>query len=232
MIVAVRPPEYFPRAALAALMLVADRFVVGDTLPYSRQSYQNRCRVRTPHPEDGWAWLTIPLEAGAPGTPVREVRVAPDVPWHRRHYKTLMHHLGSTPYWSHFSIELEAVLSRRGDLLAEVTVETVRWTAASLGVGDRLVLASELPGEPADVPSILAAAGATRLIALEESLASDERHASEAGARMDVLLFREAPRRQNFEGFVSDCGSPDLLLNHGPRARSLLQEGIEVRPRP
>src|SRR5690606_15157503 len=51
MMTAVRPPEYFPRLEYAALLLAAERFVVADTFPFSRQGWQNRTRIRTPEGE-------------------------------------------------------------------------------------------------------------------------------------------------------------------------------------
>ena len=61
---AVRPPEYFPRLEYCALMLEAEWFVVADTFPISRQSRQNRTKIRTPD-EQGRQRLTVTRKHGA-----------------------------------------------------------------------------------------------------------------------------------------------------------------------
>jgi hypothetical protein len=224
----IRPPEYFPRLAYAALLLHADCVVIADTLPYSRQSFQNRCRIRTAQ-EPGWMWLTIPLEAGAAAgrRAIHRAPLAPAPRWRDVHRKTIRHHLGSAPFFAHFEPEIDALLRQQGTTLADVTAPTVAWAAASLGAAARVVRASELPGAPASVPALLAAVGATELLTLPESAERDARLAAEAGAASRVLRVAERPRRQNFPGFVPECGILDLLLNHGPLAAALVLEACE-----
>jgi hypothetical protein len=229
--VAVRPPEYFPRLAYAALLAHADRFVVADTLPYSRQSHQNRCRIRTAQPATGGsAWLTVPLVGGAAGTALPDVRIAPAPRWRQIHRKTLLHHYGSAPFWPHFAPEIEALLVLETDRLADLTAATVAWTAAALGAPAAPIRASELPGAPDSLPTILEAVGASVLLTLPESAERDTRLATRAGAASRVLHFAERPRRQNFPGFAPGCAALDLLLNYGPEARLALEACVEPRP--
>ena len=68
--IAIRPPEYFPCLAYAALLLAVDCFVLADTFQYSRQSFQNRTKVRNPQ---GWQWVSIPLKGGQHGRPICQV---------------------------------------------------------------------------------------------------------------------------------------------------------------
>ena len=202
--------------------------VVADTLPYSRQSTQNRCRIRTAQPpEGGHAWLTVPLVAGAPGTSLRDVVIAPEPRWRQVHRKTLLHHYGSAPFWPHFERELIELIDLPVNRLADLTTATVRWTARSLGAPAGLLRASELVGAPDTVPAILAAAGASVLLTLAESAERDARLAAEAGIASRVLRYTERPRRQNFPGFVPGCGSLDLLLNYGAEAPQALTAGLE-----
>jgi hypothetical protein len=232
MVVAVRPPEYFPRLAYAALFLAADVVVLADTLPYSRQSFQNRCRVRTAEPmspdqpEAGWQWLTVSLERGAPGRPLPEVHIAPDAHWRRVHRKTFLHHLGSAPFYEHYQPGVEALLAAPATVLPDLTVPTCRWTARALHARAAVTLASELPGAPATVPGVLAATGATTLLTLPESAAVDQAHAAEMGVPCRALTFEERPRRQNFPGFVPGCTALDLLSHYGPEAHAHLRSCI------
>jgi len=224
--VAVRPPECFPRPAYAALLLFADVVVLADTFAYSRQGHQNRYRIRTAEPVGarpgaGRQWLTVPLAGSSGGRPLREVAVAEDGRWRRVHRKTLRHHYGSAPFYTHYGPELDALLDAPAPSLAAFTGPTVAWTARALRAPARVVAASALPGAPADVASVLAATGATALLTLPESAASD---ALQAGGRaVRVLALEEGPRRQNFPGFAAGCSALDAILNHGP------EDGCAVR---
>lgn len=221
--VAVRPPEYFPRFAYLALLASVDVFVLADTFAYSRQSFQNRCRIRTP---GGVAWVTVPLVSGAVGTPVREVVIAPEPRWRDVHVKTLRHHLSSAPFAEAILPEAEALIRAPAASLADLTTETVRWSARTLGAPAEVVRASTLPDAPASLPDVLAAVGATELWTLPESGETDRAQAHGARVGCRVLPLAEPERRQNFPGFEPDCSALDLLAVHGPEAALRLAEAL------
>lgn len=226
--VAVRPPEYFPRLAYCALFFAADRFVVADTFPYSRQSYQNRTRVRTPrHGDRAWQWLSVPLGAGALGRPIHAVQIDAGTDWARRHRKALQFNYGSAPFFEHYAPEVDDLLARPWPSLGDLTAATVMWAHRKLGAPSGLTLASSLPGSPATVPDVLRAARAQSLVTLGESAQRDAAHAEAAGLALGVLPFEEVPRRQNFEGFEPGMSVLDLLFNHGPKAAVVLRTGLE-----
>ncbi|MDX1531695.1 MAG: WbqC family protein, partial [Rhodothermales bacterium] len=225
---AVRPPEYLPRLAYCALGFVADRVVLADTLPYSRQSFQNRARIRTPNPGGkrsarAWQWLSVPLRSGAPGRPIHEVPIDAAAGWARRHEKALQFNYGTAPFFHHYAPQVAALWERPWERLADLTAESVEWTLQALGAPAALLRASALPGRPARVPALLRAAGADVLVTLPESAERDRAHAEAAGVRLQVVEVAEQPRRQNFEGFVPGLSALDLLMNYGSESAGLLQ---------
>jgi hypothetical protein len=226
-ILAARPPEYFPRLEYAALMLLVDRFVLADTLPYSRQSTQNRCRVRLPGPgERASAWLSVPLLGGTPGRPITKVEIAPDPRWRQVHRKTLLHHYSSAPFFVHYRRELEELIAFPTKNLGALTTATTQWVATVLRARAELIPASELPGKPDTLEDMLRRSRAQALTTLPESALRDREAAEAAAAELQVLNFRERPRRQNFPGFTPGCSVLDLILNHGPGSAAYLLECI------
>jgi hypothetical protein len=222
-ILAVRPPEYFPRLEYAALMLVVDRFVLADTFPYSRQSTQNRCRVRLPgQGERATAWLSVPLLGRASGQPIAEVEIAPDPRWRQTHRKTLLHHYSSAPFFVHYRSEIEELIEIPTEDLTALTVATTQWVASALGARAELILASELSGEPDALEAVLRRSPAEALTTLTESARKDREAADVAAVGFRELHFQEQPRRQNFPGFAPGCSVLDLILNHGPESTAYL----------
>jgi hypothetical protein len=224
---AVRPPEYFPRLAYCALFFRTDRFVVADTFPYSRQSFQNRARIRTPsHGGKGWQWMTIPVRSGTRDGPVAEAVPAPER-WAGQHQRALATNYSTAPYFDHYAPELFDFLSRSWPTLGALTAATVRWTHRALRAPSDLVLASSLPGETDDLPRVLQSTGADSLVTLPESADSDRASVEAVGIAVEVLRYTERPRRQNFPGFEPGLSALDLLMNYGPEAAGTLMAGSE-----
>lgn len=213
---AVRPPEFFPRLPYAALLLAADRFVLADTFPFSRQSGQNRARIRT---AQGPRWMTVPRRHGGLGQPLTDVAVVDDG-WRRRHLATLRAAYGMAPFYDHVAPELADLLGRPATSLADLAADTVAWTARWLRAPAEIVRASALPGAPDALAAALGEADA--LLTLPESADGDRQ---QVGVPVRVLRFHEAERRQAFPGFEPGLSVLDLVFNYGPAAADVLREG-------
>ncbi|WP_420454745.1 WbqC family protein [Rubrivirga sp.] len=218
---AVRPPEFAPRLEYAALLLAADRLVLADTFPFSRQGGHNRTRIRTAH---GPQWLTVPRRHGGLGIPLTEVEVVDDG-WRRRHRAALAAAYGLAPFYEHVAPEWDAVLATPGSL-ADLAVASVRFVARWLRSAAEVVRASALPGAPATLADVAEAAAVEALLTLPESA---ERDVASVGVPVRVLRFEEVERRQSHPGFLPGLGVLDLLMTHGPASADVLREGIEAR---
>ena len=221
----IRPPEYFPRAAYAALLLVAERVVLADTLPFTRQAYLNRARIRT---AQGAEWLTVPrrrTDGERPALAATPIDDAMD--WGRKHRRALHVHYAGAPFYPHHADALDGLLSRPWPSLGDLTCATVEWLHGALGAPSVLVRASALPGAPDSLAAIWEAVTGAEggappvLLTLPESAARDAERL-EGRATVRVLAFEEPARRQVFDGFVPGTSALDLLLNYGPRAADVL----------
>ncbi|PAP77768.1 WbqC family protein [Rubrivirga marina] len=217
---AIRPPEFAPRLEYAALLLAADRFVLADTFPFSRQGGHNRTRIRT---GQGRQWLTVPRRHAGLGQPLAEVEVVDDG-WRRRYAHALRAAYGLAPFYEHVAPEWEAVLATPGSL-ADVAAASVAFTARWLKAPVEIGRASELPNAPDSLRGVAEAAEVDTLLTLPESAESD-RQSVPAGVRVRVLRFEERERRQTHDGFVAGLGVLDLVMNHGPRSGDVLRESI------
>ena len=217
---AVRPPELAPRLEYAALLLVADRVVLADTFPLSRQSGHGRMRVRT---SQGPQWLSVPRRHGGRAQRLDRVETLDDG-WRRRHRAALRAAYGGAPFYEHVAPGWSAVLDTPG-ALADLTVASVRWAAGWLGAGAEIVRASSLPGAPATLAEVAGASGVRTLVTLPESAARD----AEAlpGVAVRTLGYREPERRQAFPGFVSGLSVLDVVMNYGPASGDVVRAGID-----
>jgi hypothetical protein len=217
--IAVIAPEYFPGLATAALVAAVDAVVLADTTRYVRQSGQNRARLRTP---EGVQWITIPVGHGQHGRRIAEMEIRASEPWRRVHLKALQFNYGATPYFEHYIMRIEELLSAPAASLADVTVASTRLVAELMGARPRWLRSSELPGSPGDLASILGAVDPGRLVLPEDSAV----RAGSAPKGAEIFRFRAPEYGQRFPGFRSGCSVLDMLLVHGPESRRLLLSGV------
>ena len=225
--IAVRPPEYWPRPAFLALMDHVDHFVLADTFQYSRQSYQNRASLRTP---DGSQWISVPLRGRQHGRPIHQVEIHGKHRWIRKHWRMLTFNYRATPFFEYYEDHLRPVFDVEWETLADLTSQTVEVTRDLFGITTRLSRASALeftpgtPGisntsaSPSTLEDILNAVGDETLIVPEVASSVDGTLAA------SVLGFEEAERRQNFAGFEPGMSALDLLFNYGPAALGMIRE--------
>jgi hypothetical protein len=229
--IAVRPPEYFPRLATVALMLRVDHFVIADTFQYSRQSFQNRSKLRNP---DGWQWISIPLFGSPSGLLIQTVDVARKDRWRQQHWRAFMYNYRSTMYFEYYEDTFRPFFDVDWDLLANCTTRSMELTKEMLELDVTLRRASDLPGAPRTVDAITDALAEVR-DDLEEPdaktlLVPPDAAPHDAGATGEtrVLHYDHPTYRQNFEGFEPGMSAMDVMFNYGPEATRIIDQGGRV----
>jgi len=195
----IRPPEYFPALPFWALVLKCDRVILADTIQYSRQSFQNRARLKTP---DGWQWITIPLKGGQRGRPIAEVEIDNTVPWRGKHLRALQYNYRSTPYFEAFEDRFEMFFERDWQTLGSLSVGSIRLVCEILEIREPFVQSEG--GRPAENS--------------RELILDSDRPVE--GAK--TLQFESQTYRQNFEGFEPGLSILDALFNLGFETLDLL----------
>jgi len=222
---AIRPPEYFPRLSFLAHVAAADRMVLADTFQYSRQSFQNRTRLRTPQ---GWQWLSVPLLGGQHGRPIDEVEIDNREPWARKHWRSLTYNYSSAPFFVFYGQDIYDLLHQDWKCLGDLTCATVELLSGLFGLNTRVERASNLPAKPANLAEALLQFNKARLIVAEETARHDARLVQTAV----LLRFDEPTYRQNFTGFEPGMTALDLLFNYGPDAGSMLRQSMKLAASP
>jgi len=188
-------PSYLPWRGCFHQIRMADVFVFYDDVQYDKHGWRNRNRIQTPN---GPRWLTIPVHAKGNVTEavqIRDVKIDWSSNWPRKHWNAIQFNYAKAPYFTRYRPDIENMLSRRDELLAELTIETTIELARLLGISDtRFVRSSELgiTGVKTDrLLKILQHLGATHYIAGASSRCYlDEQALTDAG-----ITFEYAPSR-------------------------------------
>lgn len=219
--IAIRPPEYFPDLAYVSLLLHVDHFVVADTFQYSRQSFQNRSKLRNP---EGWQWITIPLFGSPSGRPICDVDLARKDRWRQQHWRAFMYNYRSTMYFEYYEDDFRPFFDRDWSMLGPCTSRSVELTANLLDVDTPITRASDLEGEPDTVEAVLSEMEDDVLLVPPDAAPHDH----DAAKTVRVLQYEHPEYRQNFEGFETGMSAMDVMFNYGPECQRMIEGGSRI----
>lgn len=224
--VAIHQPHYLPWLGYVAKWAAADVFVLLDTVPYEKNGFQNRNRIKT---HDGARWMTVPVRARL-GMTIRDVPIDAGQPWARRHLTAIEQAYAGSPYLAQYRSELASFYERTWTHLGSLAAANAEWLARTLGIATPVRLASEL-GVTATDPTerlveLCRAVGGTTYLAGRDGVAYMDRDRM-AAAGMALLQQRyEHPEYTQAHGpFVPFLSVLDLLLMHGDEALAIVRSG-------
>lgn len=142
MIVSVHQPNFAPWLGFFDKMVRSDVMVLLDSVQFVKRGYQNRARVKGP---DGPRWLTVPvLSKGRYHQLTRDVEIDETRDWRTTHPRTLHALLAKAEHRDELLEVVEPLYADRRGTLAEFNLALIRAVVDRLGIGTRLVPASDL----------------------------------------------------------------------------------------
>lgn len=224
MIVAIHQPQYIPWLGYFGKMMLADAFVLLDTVQYVKNEWINRNRLRTPQ---GWQWLTVPVEYRFPQT-ILETHINHRVAWQRKHGKTLQQLYGKAPFFSDYSGYFEDLYEKSWDSLTTLNVEIIGYLMKRLGISIPVYRAAEMDildrNPTGRLIEICRQLGATTYLsgAVGRDYLEIEQF-EQAGLRLRFQAFQPPVYEQVFPGFEAGLSVVDLLFCQGEEnARRLI----------
>ncbi len=221
--IAVRPPEYFPRLNYMTLVQHVDHFILADTFPYRRQSFQDRSKLRSPQ---GWHWISVPIFGKREGAPICEVEIKTEERWLEKHWRSFLYNYRTTMYFEFFEASFRPFFDRTWTHLGPCACRSVEILADLFGLRTSVTRASELDGAPSDLQGVLRATGADALATV------DREHSVSTETDVHPHTYEHPTYHQNFEGFEPGLSAADLVFNYGREARRRLADGLRARDAP
>ena len=221
-------PNYLPWLGLFHKVGPADVWVVADDVQYTKHGLINRNRIRT---DAGWQWLTVPVRTrDRSPQPIREVEIAKNPTWRRKHWQTLQWNYQRTPHFPEHADFLEDIYSRKWHHLIDLNLELCTYLLKQFGIQVEIRRSSTLELSPDRNQ---------RLVDMVRACACDAYLAGGGGSKnyLDENLFRcsgidcrfdsftHPTYPQAFPGFEPSMTALDLLFNCGPASREILFHG-------
>jgi len=223
-------PTYMPWAGFFDLMDQCDSFFFLDDVEFSRQSWQQRNRIRGQH---GLEWLTVPvLTKGRSRQLINETRLN-GTAFVGKHLKQLRQNYGRTLFFERYIDSLAATMQQAAEtgLLCELNMSVILWLKEQLGVkcsierASRFEISAKRSGR---LVSILRGVGCTDYLSPVgswEYLLEDYALFEEAGIGVYLQQYQPVPHVQQFKPFVPYASVIDLLFNEGPDSLELIRQG-------
>jgi hypothetical protein len=226
LIVSIGQPAYLPWLGYFDRIAKSDLHVVLDHVDPGKRSMVPRNKVRT---AQDWTWITVPLltKGRVDALSIASLAINNDQPWARKHWNTLQANYSKAPYFSDYKGFFQDIYDRDWTRLTPLLDETTTYLLDELGIGTRLVRSSNLdPSERKSelILDLCRKVGATTYISGPFGRDYLDLPAFEcAGIKVVFHDYAHPEYRQAFDGFEPYMSIIDLLFNHGPGARRILE---------
>jgi hypothetical protein len=228
--IGIMQPTYLPWVGYFDMIDQVDTFVLLDHVQFSKQSWQQRNRIKTPA---GLEWLTVPVEVkGKLGQTILDVQIQSEH-FARKHVRALEMHYARAANGAAVIGEFARLLLRepRLDKLVELNTALIGWMCTALGIRTRLVRSSTLSPEgerTGALVSICEQLGGTHYLSTPgsaEYLLTDLHLFEARGIPVTFHHYFHPTYSQLYPPFVPFASAIDLLCNEGPAAGAVVKSG-------
>jgi hypothetical protein len=227
MILTAHQPVYLPWLGLFHKIALADQFVSFNQVQYQPKDWNNRNRIKT---TNDIIWLSVPvLRKNYLEKTISEIEINNNVPWGRKHWKTLVLNYGKAPYFSEYADYFEEIYNKEWKTLVELNETMLRWFLKTLGINVAMHLAGDFNfvGEKSDLVlnMCLELNADTYIFGAQGEDYADVESFCNAGVKPIFQDYQHPEYSQNNGDFSSHLGIIDLLFNCGPDSLEILMSG-------
>lgn len=228
--IAIAQPTFLPWSGWFDLADQVDLLILLDDVAFSKQSWQQRNRIRTP---GGLSYLTVPVHtAGKLGQRICDTNIISDK-FVQKTLRTIAQNYRRAEHFDRYYPALCGALEEAaasGSLCA-LNCGLIEWLAIQLGVNTPRIRSSELDvggKRGRHVAMLCEQAGAKRYISpagAEGYLVEDRDEFELRSIAVELHVYEHPVYRQCFQPFEPFASVLDLLLNEGEGAGSILRSG-------
>ncbi len=223
-------PTFLPWLGWFDLADQADVMVILDDVAFSKQSWQQRNRIRT---RNGLEFLCVPVKtSGRLGQLILDCELA-DQPFVKKMVASLRANYAKAPFFADAIDELAATMETAAGTgrLVELNCALISWMADKLKVTTPMIRASTLgaSGERGEhVAAICECVGAARYLSpagAEDYLIEDKAAFDQRSISVMLHVYEHPEYVQRVAPFMPYSSALDLIFNAGPAAAEVLRSG-------
>ncbi len=221
-------PTYLPWIGYFDLMDQSDIFVFLDDVQFSKQSWQQKNKIKTPQ---GQLLLTIPIVRRHPQK-IYDVEINNSQPWQSVHLRSIRYNYSKAKYFDRYIKDLEKFYFKKVTKLTEFTVPIILWIKDILGIECQFINASELDVKGSKVELLIDICHKIRADEyLSPARAKEYINTNNLFAKENIKLkyhqYNHPEYSQLWGEFVPYLSVIDLLFNQGDKSLSIIRKGAK-----
>ncbi|HID36674.1 MAG TPA: hypothetical protein EYP39_04765 [Ghiorsea sp.] len=222
-LITIHQPNYMPWSGFFHKWLIADVFVILDTVQYHKNEWQNRNQIKT---TQGAQWVTVPVTYRFPQT-IQEVGIAQGN-WAKKQVSSIEQAYAKAPFFTQTWQPIKAVLQHKHDSLSKLNIALIQALGQQLGCTAPIYIASDLPIENTEptgrLIDICTHFNADAYLSGAEGRSYLQKEAFEAAGLSLYFQDVQPPIYAQLHGdFIPYLSVLDVLFNMGDEAREVVR---------
>jgi len=219
MILAGHQPEYLSYIGFFSKVCKADMFALVDHVQFEKKDWQNRNRIRV---ITGELMMTVPVKTKGKFTQaIKDVEINNDVPWARKHWRSISLAYKDAPYFKEYKGFFEDTYHKKWNMLTDLDEHITLYMLDVFDINIPTKRTSEygdIPGKKTDMiinmckefnaDAYLSGAGGRDYVEVERFTANNMKHY--------FIDFKHPQYPQQFKPFIPCMSAIDMLFNCGP----------------
>lgn len=227
---AIAQPTFMPWIGWFDLVDQVDVMILLDDVAFSKQSWQQRNRIRT---AKGLEFITVPvITSNRQGQLIKDCELENNI-FAKKIIKTIQHNYNKTKYFKSYFEELSTLIlySANSRSLLELNCGIIFWMIKKLQINTKIIKSSSINAEGKrgeyvaaiceniDAKKYISTAGA------EEYLLKDKKYFEIRKIQVELQEYKHPEYAQIAKEFIPYASAIDLLFNVGPEAGSVMRVG-------
>ncbi|MBB3700824.1 WbqC family protein [Flammeovirga yaeyamensis] len=192
--------HYLPNLEYFTVLAKADKVYIEKFENFQKQSFRNRCYIKTAQKVDR---LTVPVVGANKGRPLRKVKLDNSTQFGVKHWRSILTAYGRSPYFEYYSDYIEKALTTPYETLFELNFAMLKLICKLLGIKTTLEITTTFEKNPAE-----------GIIDLRNKITKTD---------SDTLINEQSYIQVFGENFEKNLSILDLLFCEGPNAIIILK---------
>ncbi|HEC91837.1 MAG TPA: hypothetical protein ENI51_02415 [Candidatus Atribacteria bacterium] len=223
-IVGIHQPNFLPWLGYFYKIDRSDVFVLLDNVQYTKNSFINRNRIKTPQ---GAIWLTVPVSFRF-GQLINEVKINNKTNWREKHLKTLeMNYKRAVFFEDVFKIIKEIYYLKDWQNLSDFNIRLISAMLSYIGLDKALIKSSSLDvkGKSTElhIQIIKKVGGNIYLSGFGGKKYQEEKLFKKERIELVYYNFSHPTYKQLWGDFIPNLSIIDLLFNMGPESAEIIR---------
>ena len=138
----VMQPYFFPYLGYFSLIKHTERFILLDSVQFSKQGWVERNRILKPG--SGWMYISVPLIKYSQDTKIRDIKIKNAFDWRNTIFRQLEHYKKRAPFYRDTIEVLKTAFNIETESIVQLNAHVLKTVCSYIGVGLNVDTFSEM----------------------------------------------------------------------------------------